>query len=166
MRWAGSAAGFPVTGRGAAGRVCGVLAALTVALSVSEGLAGVDRLVVRDDAGGALVARLEEIARLRRAGVRVEIRGRYCLSACTLYLGLPHTCVSPETEFGFHGPRSAVYGVSLPPREFERWSRVMARHYPPVLRDWFLQRARHVTLGFVRLRGSALIGLGIARCPS
>ncbi|RMD89196.1 MAG: hypothetical protein D6811_12690 [Alphaproteobacteria bacterium] len=123
-----------------------------------------ERLVVTDDPGGELPGRVAEIARLRAARTAVEIRGRFCLSACTLYLGLPDVCVSPRTQFGFHGPSSPIYGIALPPRQFEHWSRVMAAHYPPPLRQWFLREGRRVTMGFLRLSGSELIAMGIAAC--
>ncbi len=124
------------------------------------------RLVVGDDAGGALVERLRRVRRLRREGVVVEITGRFCLSACTLYLGLPQTCISPRTRFGFHGPATRFAGVALPPEKFERWSREMAAFYPEPLRGWFMQTARHRIVGFYSLSGDALIAMGVRRCPT
>ncbi len=123
-------------------------------------------LVVGDDAGGALLERLRRVRRLRREGVSVEITGRFCLSACTLYLGLPRTCISPRTRFGFHGPSTRFAGVALPPEKFERWSREMAEFYPEPLRGWFLETARHRIVGFYSLSGDALIAMGIRRCPT
>ena len=123
-------------------------------------------LVVGDDAGGALVERLRRVRQLRREGVAVEIKGRFCLSACTLYLGLARTCVSPRTRFGFHGPATRLAGVALPPDKFERWSREMAAFYPEPLRGWFMGTARHRIVGFYTLSGDALIAMGVRRCPT
>lgn len=120
-------------------------------------------LVVVRDNGGLLEERMRHLSALRRSGQRVEIRGQ-CVSACTLYLGLPRTCVSPDTVMGFHGPQSELYGIALPPAEFEYWSRVMADHYPAPLRRWFLAEGRHEIMGVHRIRGRELIRLGVPEC--
>lgn len=112
-------------------------------------------VVVRNDPGGVLPARIASVASIRSSGQRVELRGRYCLSACTLYLGLPNACVSPQTRFGFHGP--SMYGRPLKSKDFERWSKVMASHYPEPLRSWFMEKARYQVTGYVNLRGEDLI---------
>ncbi|WP_208348011.1 hypothetical protein [Pseudaestuariivita rosea] len=121
-------------------------------------------LIIGNDPGGNLEQRALEIRQLRAGGRPVRITGRYCMSACTLYLGLPKTCVSPHTIFGFHGPRSGIYGVGLPPPDFEKWSRLMARHYPAEVREWYLEKGRYMTMGFYELRGRDLIKLGVPRC--
>ncbi len=123
-------------------------------------------LVIRNDRGGSVAERVARIDRLRRSGIKVEIRGDYCLSACTMYLGVPGACVAPDTVFGFHGPSSPVYGVALRPREFEYWSHLMARYYPAALRKWFLEVARNRLVGFERKSGRELIRLGLPRCAS
>ncbi|MDZ4136361.1 MAG: hypothetical protein U1D06_12330 [Paracoccaceae bacterium] len=120
-------------------------------------------LVITTDRGGALQERLQQVEALRRSGQRVEIRG-YCVSACTLYLGLPHTCVSRTTVIGFHGPQSQFYGVGLPRAEFERWSRIMADHYPVPLRAWFMARGRNLTMELQTFRGVDLIRMGVPEC--
>ena len=119
-------------------------------------------VVIRNDPGGVLPARIASIASIRSSGQRVELRGRYCLSACTLYLGLPNACVSPQTRFGFHGP--SMYGRPLKSKDFERWSKVMASHYPEPLRSWFMEKARYQVTGYVNLRGEDLIRMGVERC--
>ncbi len=142
---------------------------LTFVLTISMGVqpAGAltnDTLVVRDDAGGSVVKRAALIQTYKENGTRVELRGNYCMSACTMYLGLKNTCVAPNTIFGFHGPSSRSYGISLSAVAFERWSTVMADHYPEPLRTWYLKNGRNRTVGFYRFSGSDLIKLGIARC--
>lgn len=119
-------------------------------------------LVIRNDPGGVIPARIADIATIRASGRKVELRGRYCLSACTLYLGLPNACVSPKTRFGFHGP--SMYGRPLKQKEFERWSRLMASHYPEPLRNWFMETARFRLAGYVNLQGDDLIRMGVERC--
>ena len=136
---------------------------MCLCISNTIAMAG-NALIIHDDRGGGVVERAQAIERYRQSGIRVEIRGNFCMSACTMYLGLENTCVRPETVFGFHGPSSSVYGVALSPASFERWSRVMAAHYPEPLRAWFLSKGRHRTVGFHRYDGAALIELGIERC--
>lgn len=120
-------------------------------------------VIVRNDRGGLLAERMQEVARLRDRGARVEIRGRVCLSSCTMYLGVENICVEPDVTFGFHGPTS--YGRPLTPSRFENWSQIIAAHYPDDrLRQWFLDTARHRTRGYYRVSGQQLIRMGTPRC--
>ncbi len=121
-------------------------------------------LIIRDDRGGSVVARTRAIRELKASGRPVEIRGSFCLSACTLYLALPQACTEPGTVFGFHGPSSRLYGIALRPESFERWSEEMAGYYPEPVRSWFLQTARQRIVGFFRISGAELIKMGIRRC--
>lgn len=118
-------------------------------------------LVIHSDHGGKIGARQREVERLAATGRRVEVRGR-CLSACTLYLGLENVCVTPQAILGFHGP--TWQGRALSPREFERWSHLLAAAYKPPLKRWYLEVARYQTTEPILLRGSALIRLGYAAC--
>jgi hypothetical protein len=119
-------------------------------------------LVVGNDLGGIVGTRATEIRQINAAGTRVEIRGDVCLSSCTMYLGAGNVCVSPETDFGFHGP--SFFGVTLPPREFEYWSRVIARHYNEPLREWFMNEARYRQIRHYTVTGSELIRIGYPSC--
>lgn len=119
--------------------------------------------IVRNDLGGSVENRLREIAQLRNSGTRVEIRGQ-CTSACTMFLGLPNACVARSSRLGFHGPQSQYYGVSLAPDQFEYWSRVMADHYPGVIRQWFMAEARQTTMGLITISGAQAITMGARAC--
>ncbi|PRY73873.1 hypothetical protein [Marivita geojedonensis] len=118
--------------------------------------------VVGNDRGGIVGDRAAEIRRLKSAGRRVEIRGRICLSSCTMYLGAGDVCVDPETRFGFHGP--SYYGQPLAPQHFEYWSEVIADHYPKPLKDWFMSTARYRMNGYHTIKGAELIRLGTPEC--
>jgi hypothetical protein len=120
-------------------------------------------LVIKNDLGGPVAERVAQIERLRSAGARVEIRGT-CTSACTMFLGLPNACVDPSARLGFHGPRTQFYGVPLPPKDFERWSKVMASYYPPQIARWFLRKARYDIIGMITISGSEAIRLGARKC--
>jgi len=119
-------------------------------------------LVIRNDRGGLLRDRLRQLAELRLQGRRVEIRGAVCLSTCTMFLGLPGTCISPSTTFGFHGPSS--YGRALDPATFESASHIIADHYPPALRQWYLNTARYSIRRMHRGSGQNLINMGLRAC--
>lgn len=118
---------------------------------------------ISNDGGGSIAARVSEIESIRSRGQKVEIRVGYCNSACTLYLGLPDTCVSPNARFGFHGPQIATRGLTMLPSQFEKWSKVMADHYPRPLRSWFMNSARHST-DLITIKGDQLIALGVSQC--
>lgn len=137
------------------------LAGALVGVADHAAAQGRETIVVHRDPGGYLGERGRRIRQLHNTGQRVELRG-ICYSACTMYLGLPNTCVAPSASFGFHGPSS--HGTALPPGEFERWSQVMARNYREPLRSWYMETARYEINGHYRLSGAQLISMGYARC--
>ena len=121
-------------------------------------------LIVANDTGGNLRTRLARIAVLRAEHRPVEVRGAVCYSTCTLYLGLPGTCVLPETVFGFHGP--STHGRALEPAHFEQASQVIVAHYPPVLHEWYMTVARYELRGLLKVSGRKLAQIGAAQlCP-
>lgn len=136
--------------------------ALLLSGLVSPAAAGPGALVVRDDRGGAVLTRAVEIRDLRRSHRDVRIVGSICYSSCTMLLGLPGACVSPQTVFGFHGPSRS--GAALDPMRFEQASRLIAMHYPPVLRRWYMETARYKIDGLRKLRGADLIRIGVRAC--
>jgi len=117
--------------------------------------------IVQSDRGGWLNQRSKEIRQFRSTGQRVELRGT-CLSACTMYLSLPGTCVSRNATLGFHGP--SRNGQPLSRQDFDHWSRVMASNYREPLRTWFMNEGRHRTSGYHRISGVELIRMGYTEC--
>lgn len=85
------------------------------------------RVIIKDDYGGEIGHYSREFSALWRDGARVKIAGT-CLSACTMFLGLPGTCVYPWAQIGFHQGRDA-WGNPSPYGTYE-----MRRHYPAYLR--------------------------------
>ena len=118
--------------------------------------------VVGNDHGGYLRDRLIELRNLQRSGKRVEIRGQVCFSTCTMFLGLPDTCISPNTIFGFHGP--SRNGQQLARKDFDYFSRVIADYYPEALREWFMEEGRNRISGIHKVRGSEIIRMGVPAC--
>lgn len=117
--------------------------------------------IVRDDHGGSVQRRLDDIGALHASGRSVEIRGLVCHSSCTMLLGLEQVCVQPHTQFGFHGP--SRNGAPLKMAEFEAVSQIIASHYPPDLADWYLSVARHSLDRLHFLTGADLIARKVAR---
>ena len=118
--------------------------------------------VVNNDRGGVVGHRAQEIAKIQTQHQRVEIRGRVCLSSCTMYLGAGNVCVSPGTKFGFHGPTN--HGRPLKPHQFVYWSEVIASYYPARLRDWYMAKGRYRSEGYYTITGAQLIAMGVSRC--
>ena len=118
--------------------------------------------IVRNDLGGRIDRRAAWVQTLRDRGARVEIRGRVCLSACTLFLGAKRVCIDADTVFGFHAP--SLWGQPLDGPSFDYWSDMIASHYNPPLRQWYLEVARHRVHGYHRLSGRQLIELGYEPC--
>lgn len=119
---------------------------------------------ITNDRGGLLRDRLIELQLLRQTGQNVRITGNICYSTCTMFLGLPQTCVSPQTTFGFHGPSS--YGRPLTAEVFEQASRIMAAHYPQVLKDWYMETGRHEIADVYRFKGEDIVRMGIPACSA
>ncbi|MEX0302454.1 MAG: hypothetical protein AB3N24_08530 [Leisingera sp.] len=155
---AGTAA-CKVAALGKTAAACLVLAALQPSEAVAQ-----QTYVVGSDRGGYLHDRLIEIGNLQRNNVRVEIRGRVCFSTCTMFLGLPGTCVDPNTTFGFHGPSRS--GRRLAQADFDYFSRVMADYYPEPLKVWFMEKGRNRISGVYKIKGSEIIRMGVPACRS
>ncbi|PTV97672.1 hypothetical protein C8J27_101789 [Rhodobacter aestuarii] len=136
-------------------------------LTVSEAAAqaipaayGRQAIVVRGDLGGDVGARANKIQAMAAAGQTVAIKGA-CYSSCTMYLGLPGSCVTRNSSFGFHRP--SFYGAALPPKKFEFWSQLIAAHYPPALKSWYLREGRY-SVNLKMISGAQLIRLGVPEC--
>jgi hypothetical protein len=142
-----------------------ILAVSTILSNTPAGPAqaqGLGALIIRNDLGGRIDVRAQEIARLRAEGRPVELRGEACVSACTMYLGLDDVCVDPRTTFGFHGPSS--YGIPMAPEYFEYWSQFLAGYYKKPLSDWFMSTARYELHAIYNVSGKELIRLGYEPC--
>lgn len=144
------------------GSIILAVVAPTQILAQTEISYSADPLVVNNDRGGLLRDRLVQIRQLRNQNRPVRIQGNICYSTCTMFIGLANTCVSPNTRFGFHGPSS--YGRALDPVTFNRASEIIADHYPPALRTWYMEEARFSIRSVRRIRGSTLIDMGVQAC--
>lgn len=144
----------------ATGVLAFALTPLSPTISSAETTGG--EIVVRNDMGGFIWRRLVELSRIEAAGQSVRIDGGACYSTCTLYLGLTNICTTPHVTFGFHGPWAM--NRQLSPEDFDELSGIIAAHYPPPLRTWYMETGRFKANGLYRIKGSELIRLGIAAC--
>ncbi len=146
------------------GRYKTVAVAFATVLALGAALATpAPAMTVTDDRGGSVSARMRQVAQLSARGTEVRITGT-CISACTLFLGVPNACVSPSARLGFHGPSTRTSGLPLPRAEYERISLQMAAMYPPALRQWFITSARAYTEDYVLITGQDAIAMGARRC--
>jgi hypothetical protein len=122
------------------------------------------QILVVDDLGGAVEERMRQVDRMRAQGQGAAIPYGRCISACTLYLGLPDTCVGRSAVFGFHGPSARTRGLGLPLGEFDRVSHAMANYYPEPVRSWYLSTARHIIGTYYQVSGAQLISMGFREC--
>ncbi len=130
------------------GAIMGLLAWVPIIMAAVWLLSPVEGQIIDHDPGGRIGAR----AALIRTSGPVEIRG-VCASACTMHLS--NGCVHPQAHLIFHGPQVQE------PDAFEHWSAVMARHYPPAIREWFMQSGRYGTWD---MTGSSAIRMGAEPC--
>lgn len=113
--------------------------------------------VITHDGGGALGQYLIQTRAdaLRHREIRID---GWCASACTLYLGVAQTCVTPRARFDFHAPTGGS------PAQNAQGARLLAAHLPPILGQWYLRHAAHLRgADFARLSGDDLVAMGAAR---
>ena len=92
---------------------------------------------IRYDEGGWIGQPIVDVAVFNENGWSIRYEG-VAISAGTLYLGVAKVCTTPDSLFGFHGPVTDL-GLPAPPgEERDRAVELMARHYPPGLRERFL----------------------------
>lgn len=104
---------------------------------------------IHRDGGGFIVEYAKEANRLARTGEPVIIDG-ICNSACTIYLGLPNTCVTPRSRLGFHS------GKGGPKRVIEYANKLIMEMYPPKVRAWVRSKGG-LTSKLIVLQGKELL---------
>jgi hypothetical protein len=112
------------------------------------------RTITHDNGG-----RISEFQRHFRIAVKANVRYRIkgtCLSACTIYLGLPYVCVYPDAILGFHGAWPRLFD----PAQQRVADRRMGQYLPPNLRRHYMNEWRHKNaLSFKYLTGNEVVAL-------
>ena len=113
------------------------------------------------DFGGGIIERMQVVELLEKANVAVEISG-ICLSACTLYLGLPNVCVEPKTVLGFH---SAYFtNEEGQPVLSDFGNTVLMEYYPPNIRKWVTEKKALSSVEMKYMGAEEAWKLGVKRC--
>lgn len=133
-------------------------------VEIRIGPSGPQEIVVRNDPGGLVLPRIREIEEINRARAPVRISGQDCASSCTLYLGARQVCTEPGVLFRFHGP--SAKGRPLDPEYHDRIVKIMARHYPDRIRQWFLNGPSEETAGTINLSAAEVHRHGIPYCDT
>jgi len=106
--------------------------------------------VINGCMGGSLALHYEELQRVNRLGIPVELHGQID-SACTMFLGANDVCLGDTADLGFHGATD-WYGLGREAYGTE----IMAQQYNAELRAWFYRKAAHLKLRFERLEADKL----------
>lgn len=125
-----------------------------------------NKVVITNDLGGLYMERLDVMNDIALSGKQVEIQGT-CASACTLFLGMENsTCIGPRARLGFHGPQIERNGRyhNVPEPDRSRVVGIVANHYPPAFRAWFLENAAHLSGDTAWMNASQAIALGARPC--
>jgi len=122
------------------------------------------QVIVREHRGGYLMGTIADVEDINTLGLPVRITGRYCHSACTLFLGAKDVCVSPRTVFGFHQPARAR-GGRITEAELRASIGKSAAHYRPGLREWWMSEGSR-SRGLIKMTGRDLTRFGYRLCPA
>jgi len=95
----------------------------------ASGLLRPNHVTIWNDRGGRMIQYALNAKRIQKAGKQVRFSGR-CDSACTLYLGLPRSCISRNASFGFHLPYGSTTEGNRAAAQY------MMRKYPGWVRSW------------------------------
>jgi hypothetical protein len=120
-------------------------------------------VILREHPGGYVIGTISDVEDLNTLGLPVRIVGRYCHSACTLFLGAREVCVSPDTVFGFHQPRKAGGKVQISAAELRASIGKLADHYRPGLREWWMNKGSR-SKDIITMTGRELTRFGYQLC--
>lgn len=140
-----------------------ILPALILSVCFWASLVLADTIIITYNMGGPIAEQVVLVNQLRASGTTVIIDGK-CASACTMFLGVPRSCVTPGARLGFHGPSTQYAGISLPPADFDYWSGIMASNYPPKIRTQFMHNWRYATTHITWLTGAQASMMGVRLC--
>lgn len=133
------------------------LATFTVAACMAEDRAdhfvdinsnnGVVNLTAQYTLGGSLKAYAWKAQRINDRGQFLRIETPVCFSACVYFLAVKKLCVSPRTNFAFHGARNGyVAAATLVPVPDHHANKVVAQDLNdrwPGLGDDYMKNAVH-----------------------
>lgn len=86
-----------------------------------------------------------------------------CMSACTIFLGLPKVCVYPNAQLGFHG----AWPKSASAKKQRIADARMGNYLPPRLKKLYMEKWRHngaMSFKMITGRQAAAIQPGLKLC--
>lgn len=122
------------------------------------------QVIVREHHGGYLMGTIADVEDINTLGLPVRITGRYCYSACTLFLGAKDVCVSSRTVFGFHQPYRPL-GREISAAELQAAIGKSAALYRPGLREWWEEEGSR-SRELVKMTGQELARFGYRLCET
>lgn len=136
-------------------RIAGVVV-MGVLLCATPGMGGSLR-VIQNDPGGVVREYLIEVNMATLRGDVIRIEG-WCASACTLFLSVPNSCVTPQARLAFHAPAGGTRSQN------DEVAHYIAAQLPGEVGRWYLRNAAHLTGGdHATLSGVQLVQMGAAR---
>jgi len=111
--------------------------ALVVALGAASTSMAQARTIT-SDVGGSIKRFQQQFKIAAQQNQPFRIKGT-CLSACTIFLGLPNVCVYPNAVLGFHGAWPKVANAA----QQRRADMVMGQYLPSVLKELYDTKWRH-----------------------
>jgi hypothetical protein len=127
--------------------------ASVIALMVCAVATEVSARTITHDTGGRISKFHRQFKIAIKANVRYRIKGT-CLSACTIYLGLPYVCVYPDAVLGFHG----AWPRMIDPEQQRVADLKMGRYLPPNLKREYMNEWRHKSaISFKYLTGADIV---------
>jgi hypothetical protein len=137
-----------------------LLCVAVLASSITSASATMLRII--DDRGGNIDHYLQTFAKVRSTGVLVVVDG-YCMSACTLVLGLvpyDHLCATPRAHFGFHA--AWMRNIDGNPIRSAMGTRTLWKIYPVAVQHWIEQHGG-LSNQMIYMEGRSLHGI-VATC--
>lgn len=108
--------------------------------------------------GGGIERMAAHVRSVAATGDTVDIDG-ICLSTCTMQLAVG--CVGPTALLGFHAPSWG--GKAMTEAERVAWAEIIAAHYPPAIRDWYLAGPAH-RRAVTTLNARQAVAMGAVAC--
>ena len=131
-----------------------ITAAFIAGLAMGIATQGIARTITHDP--GGRITKFQRHFRIAiKANVRYRIKGT-CLSACTIYLGLPYVCVYPDAILGFHG----AWPRMINPEQQRVADLKMGQYLPPNLKRQYMDHWRHKSaISFKYLTGAEIASM-------
>ncbi len=117
-----------------------ICAVLVTVLFAAFTPANAGKKIIRFDMGGVVVNYIKTYVDFRDTSDKLVIDG-YCVSACTLFLGILNPdryCMTKDAVLGFHSASTGIPGGEL--RHAPEFTQLMWNMYPRSIREALLKR--------------------------